>query len=179
MCSSQSGLLVNSFIGWRHRETQRLLLLIAMVLFTLSCTPRGDERSEMRAATRIHELISLRKFDEIESAADPAFRNAVSREQTREGFRKLANDCGRYLSAVLLDRRQMEYGDGGALRVSVLTLQTHYERGSLREQFFFRSNSESPRLVAFRYNGSCSANAGASEMTSPLPSTPRETPLQT
>ena len=163
MCSSQGGLLVNRFVWWRHRETWRVLLLVAMTLSALSCAPSGDEQSEMRAAIRIHELISSRKFDEIESAADPAFRNSVSREQVRDGFRTVANDCGRYLSATLLDRRRMEYGEGGTLRVSVLTLQADYERGSLREQFFFRSNSTSPQLVAFRYSGSCSANSGASK----------------
>lgn len=128
--------------------------IVVCAVLVASCDSRKRADEELEVANKIHELVRARKYSAIEDLADPEFRKNFE-AKPNEGFARLHTRCGEPGETKVIDRRRMQYGAHGELRVVVLTMETRYERGVVREQFFFRDGGETVGLVAFRYHGNC------------------------
>ena len=152
MQSASSWLLKT--VGTKHLTRVARCGIVICAVLVVSCDSRKSAEEELAAANKIHELVRIRDFSAIEDLVDPEYRKNFE-AKPNEGFARLHSQCGEPGEATFIDRQRMQYGAHGELRVIVLTMETQYERGVVREQFFFREGTGNPGLVTFRYHGNC------------------------
>jgi hypothetical protein len=111
-----------------------------------SCSMSRDVEIARQAVEQFHRQISAGQYDAIYDAADPAYRQSLSREANRNFFSRIRHKVG-----ALQNTKNTFYFVNAATKGTLVRLQykTQCRKGELDEQFILRVEENRAALVRY------------------------------
>ena len=124
-------------------------LALPALLALASCSGGEHITAAEQAIAALRIQTASGDFDDIHAGAAPAWKKAVSEEQTEQMFRAIQRKLGSYKSGERGPWR-VNYGTSGT--VTVIEYRSQFERGPATETFTFQSSGKNAQLLAYNIN---------------------------
>jgi hypothetical protein len=124
-------------------------LLLTSLLVLSGCSGGKDLGAAQKEIASFHAQLNAGQFDQLYSAASPAWKQASSQSDSRQLFTAIHTKLGAYQSGKQNSWR-VNYGTGGT---TILVLyDSKFQKGDAQETFTYRRSGNDTKLEGYNIN---------------------------
>jgi hypothetical protein len=126
----------------------KICALASMLLLT-GCTAGADFQSSKNAAEHFHQLLNAQQFSAIYDEGTPDFQRATSKDRLSQFLAAVHRKLGDVTQSSA-QGTNINFGSAG--EIVTLNYASRFERGEASENFAFRLENGTPKLLGYHIN---------------------------